>query len=169
MTTSRPRVTVPRSGSWSPLMISSSVVLPAPLGPTMAIRRPATIWRPTPEKMCWAACVFDTPARVTRLMGGNDGTRRPPGVSRVRLPTASRLGSIGDEAGSGGVEAEPGRYAGEAARVPCLLDGVRRGGRVADREHRRAGAREAGAGRTTLVGEVDQLGDAGEQRQAIGL
>jgi hypothetical protein len=69
MTVSRALVIVPLSGSWSPVISSSSVVLPAPLGPTIAMRRPALIIRPTSLKMCWAAWLFDTPEIVTRLMG----------------------------------------------------------------------------------------------------
>ena len=69
MTVSLARVIVPASGDWSPVMSSSSVVLPAPFGPTIAKRRPALIISPTSLNRCCAAWLFDTPARVTRLMG----------------------------------------------------------------------------------------------------
>ena len=39
------RATVPLSGSSRPTTISSSVVLPTPLPPTNATRRPATSWK----------------------------------------------------------------------------------------------------------------------------
>ena len=74
MTVSRALVIVPLSADWSPVMSSSSVVLPAPFGPTIAKRRPALIISPTSLNRCCAAWLFDTPARVTRLMGALHGT-----------------------------------------------------------------------------------------------
>ena len=92
MTVSRARVIAPLSGCWSPVMSSSSVVLPAPLGPTIAIRRPALIIRPTSLKRCWAACPLDTAAMLTRLMGRGHGTRAAPilalGACAVRRSAA---------------------------------------------------------------------------------
>src|SRR5438034_3742584 len=67
------------SASCSPVMISSSVVLPAPLGPTMAIRRPALICSETSPNRCCGPNALPTPDRVTRDMaehGSGAGTQR---------------------------------------------------------------------------------------------
>src|SRR5918999_4030252 len=132
MTTSLARVIVPASGDWSPVISSSSVVLPAPFGPTIAKRRPALIISPTSLNRCWAAWLFETPARVTRLMGGGHGTGRGSRTPRAK--------SVGDEARPCRVEPQTGCHAGQARRIPGLLDGVRIGGRVADGHDCRAGA-----------------------------
>src|SRR6188508_3101835 len=139
MTVSRARTIVPASGSWSPVMSSRSVVFPAPFGPTTAMRRPAAMSRPTSLKRCCAPWLFATEEMVTRLM--------------VR--------SVRQEARAAGVESEPRGHARDAGRVPGLLDRMRGRRLVADREHRRAGPGEAGAGRPSVVRHLDQLTGAG--------
>src|SRR5947207_2950527 len=73
MTTSLPRTTVPESGCCSPVMISSSVVLPAPLGPMIAILRPAAICSDTSLNRCCAAKALTALAYVpqARQQGGD--------------------------------------------------------------------------------------------------
>src|SRR6187397_131744 len=117
-------------------MISSRVVLPAPLGPTTAIRRPAVTCRLRSSKRCCAPWLLATPARVTRLTG-------------------SELLGRGSHAGQTravGIEAQSGGHPGHARAVPRLLHGMRADRGVADGQHAWPGARQAGPGRTALVG-----------------
>ena len=102
--------------------------------------------RSTPSNRCCAPWLLATPVRVTRLIGQSSLGRR---------------GGAG-QAGAGGVEPQPGGHAGHAGRVPRLLDGVGADRGVADGQHAGPGAGEAGAGGAALVGDLDQLGCAGQ-------
>ena len=75
-TASPPTVTVPRVATLMPLSASTSVVLPAPLGPSIATRSPAATSRSTPSR-----------APVAVGVGGSRGrARRAPAASRLHRP-----------------------------------------------------------------------------------
>ena len=74
------RLTVPVSGGSTPATIFSSVVLPVPLAPTKASRRPGRTWKATSENSVLGPCAFLMP--LTVITAPRVG-RQPPALPRT--------------------------------------------------------------------------------------
>lgn len=73
------RATVPASAGWWPSTTSSSVVLPVPLGPTSAARRPATSENVTSSNSTRVPNAFFRPLTESTGRGYRRTPTAPPG------------------------------------------------------------------------------------------
>ena len=158
----RLRWTVPRSGSSSPAASRSSVVLPAPFGPTSPIRSPSATAAVTSSRITNVPISRLTLSSRSRLTGALPGRRpapsrpgRRPGapaaarfVRSVRARCAARSASAGvsPSAPSAG-------ELGPATAAPCAR-GRAAGHRPEDPPRRPAGRPPAGAGTTSRSGST---------------